>query len=150
MLLLALVFLSIALQIITRFVLRDPLFWTEEAARYLYVWMVAIGSADVVRSRSHITMDVFYMLLPVRLRLALQLVFHVAIFGCLAVLAWYGTLGTMRAHSVMSVALRVPESLLYGALPVGAVLMALRVAFIFTQDVVALIRGEVEDTGEAA
>lgn len=133
--LLALVFLSIALQVITRFILRDPLFWTEEAARYLFVWLVAIGSAEVIRARSHIAMDVFVLMLPTRSRLFVGILLNSVIVFCLGLLAWYGFFGMLRAHRVMSVAVGVPESLLYGALPVGAVLMALRMLFVIAQDV---------------
>ena len=36
--------LTLFLQVFTRFIVRDPLSWTEEAARYLYVYVVFLGS----------------------------------------------------------------------------------------------------------
>ena len=136
--LLVLVFGSIALQIVTRFIFRDPLFWTEEAARYLFVWLVAIGSAECVRNRSHIAMDVFTTLLPPRPRLILSIVLNTAIVAALLFLCWYGFFGTLRAHRVMSVAVGVQESLLYGALPVGAALLAIRMVAVIIGDVIVL------------
>ena len=32
-------------QIVMRYALNSPLFWSEEFARYVYVWLVFIGSA---------------------------------------------------------------------------------------------------------
>lgn len=136
--LLVLVFGSIALQIITRFIFRDPLFWTEEAARYLFVWLVAIGSAECIRSRSHITMDVFTLLLSPRLRLVLAILLNATVMAALLILCWYGYFGMLRAHRVMSVAVGVQESFLYGALPVGAALMALRTAAVIITDIALL------------
>ncbi|WP_309082799.1 TRAP transporter small permease [Chelativorans sp.] len=134
----------IALQIITRFVFRDPLFWTEEAARYAFVWIVALGAAEGVSSRTHITMDIVPLLLPVRIRLMLRIVLDLLIFAALLILAYYGTFGAMRAHKVMSVAIGVPESWLYGALPVFAVLAAIRVLLAMARDVRALRGGRAE------
>lgn len=139
-LLLALLFLSIALQVVTRFVFSNPPFWTEEAARYLFVWLVAIGAAEAVRARSHIAMDIFTLLLPVRPRIILGILLNTVIIACLLLLVWYGLFGTLRAHRVMSVAIGVPESWLYGALPVGAALMALRMLLTVAQDIITLRR----------
>ena len=139
-LLLALVFLAIALQVVTRFVFSNPPFWTEEAARYLFVWLVAIGAAEAVRARSHIAMDIFALQLPIRPRMILAILLNTTIIACLLLLVWYGFFGMLRAHRVMSVAIGVPESWLYGALPVGAALMALRMLFVVAQDIITLRR----------
>ena len=136
--LLVLVFGSIALQIVTRFIFHDPLFWTEEAARYLFVWLVAIGAAECVRNRSHIAMDVFTTLLPPRPRLILAILLNTLIIAALLILCWYGFFGMLRAHRVMSVAVGVQESFLYGALPVGAALMAIRMVAVVIGDVIVL------------
>ncbi|WKL25039.1 TRAP transporter small permease (plasmid) [Sinorhizobium meliloti] len=67
--LLVFAFVVIALQIVTRFVFHDPMFWTEEAARYAFVWLVALGAAEGVTSRTHITMDIVPRMLPERAQL---------------------------------------------------------------------------------
>ncbi len=141
-LLLCLIFLSIALQVVARFVFRSPPFWTEELARYLFVWVVCIGSAEVVRQRGHITMDILALTLGARIWVMLQVLLNLATAAVLVVLVWYGSLGAMRAMRVESVALGVPEALLYGALPVGAALMALRMIVLLIEDIAALRRGE--------
>ncbi len=50
--------LCITLQILTRFVLKIPMPWTEEYARYAFVWLAMFGSAKAVRERSHIFVDI--------------------------------------------------------------------------------------------
>lgn len=142
--LLALIFLAIAVQVLARFILRDPPFWTEELARYLFVWMVCVGSAEVVRCRAHITMDVLALALGPRLWSMLQVVFNLAMAAILVVLAWYGLKGAVRSSAVASVALGVPESFLYGALPVGAALMAIRLVGLAALDIAGLRGGRTE------
>ena len=44
-------------QVITRYVLSDPLIWSEEAARYLFVWVSMIGAALAIREGGHFGLD---------------------------------------------------------------------------------------------
>lgn len=139
--LLCLIFLSVALQVVGRLVFRSPPFWTEELARYLFVWLVCIGSAEVVRIRGHITMDLLATMLGPRVKVLLQILLNAAILASLVVLVWYSWQGAIRAGRIDSVALGVPESLLYGALPVGAALMTLRILMLLAADISELHRG---------
>lgn len=50
--------LVVALQVLTRFVLHLPFIWSEEAARFLFFWVVLLGAAMSVRSRRHFVIDV--------------------------------------------------------------------------------------------
>ncbi|MBP2238245.1 TRAP-type C4-dicarboxylate transport system permease small subunit [Sinorhizobium kostiense] len=139
--LLVFAFVVIALQIATRFILRDPLFWTEEAARYAFVWLVALGAAAGLTSRTHITMDIVPMMLPERAQLILRLVLDLLVLGALLILVYYGSFGAMRAHKVMSIAIGVPESWLYGALPVFGLLAAVRIMLVMARDARTLLSG---------
>ena len=47
--LLAAIFAIMVLQIAFRYVLNAPLVWTEEAARYLYIWACYLGAAVALR-----------------------------------------------------------------------------------------------------
>lgn len=48
----------VALQVLTRFVLHAPFIWSEEVARFLFFWVVLLGSAMSVRTRRHFVIDV--------------------------------------------------------------------------------------------
>jgi TRAP-type C4-dicarboxylate transport system permease small subunit len=48
----------VALQVFTRFVLHAPFIWSEELARFLFFWVVLLGSAMSVRDRRHFVLDV--------------------------------------------------------------------------------------------
>ena len=45
------------LQIFMRFVVQMPAAWTEETARYSFIWMMFVGAAAAVKKRSHIRID---------------------------------------------------------------------------------------------
>ena len=52
----------ISLQILNRFALKMPMAWTEEFARYFFVWLAMLGSARALRDKSHIFVDILEVL----------------------------------------------------------------------------------------
>ena len=50
--------LVVSLQVFTRFVLHTPLIWSEEVARFLFFWVVLLGSAMSVKTRRHFILDI--------------------------------------------------------------------------------------------
>lgn len=53
----------IFLQIVNRFVFKIPMPWTDELAKYSFVWLAMYGSAKAVREKSHIFVDILDMYL---------------------------------------------------------------------------------------
>ena len=51
-------------QVVTRYVLNDPLIWSEELARYLFVWVSMIGAALAVRNGGHFGLDLLLRRMP--------------------------------------------------------------------------------------
>ncbi|MHC1760010.1 MAG: TRAP transporter small permease [Negativicutes bacterium] len=51
------------LQIVNRFVFKIPMPWTDEFAKYAFVWLAMYGSAKAVREKSHIFVDIVEMFL---------------------------------------------------------------------------------------
>ena len=59
-----LMFISVLLQIFFRYVLQSPLTWTEEAARYSFIWTVLLGAAFAVRRKEHVKMEILFDRFP--------------------------------------------------------------------------------------
>jgi TRAP-type C4-dicarboxylate transport system permease small subunit len=51
--------LTIILQVLCRYVLKNPLPWTEELARYLMVWMAFTGASCIIKKWDNIYVDFF-------------------------------------------------------------------------------------------
>jgi TRAP-type C4-dicarboxylate transport system permease small subunit len=63
----AILAVSVSLQVFVRYVLQKPLFlWTEELARFVLVWMVFLGIGVGVKNDAHFAMDVLPPLLGKR------------------------------------------------------------------------------------
>ena len=112
-------------QVIFRFVLRASLPWSEEASRYIMVWLSMLGAGIGLRRKGHIGVEALTMLFPPRLKRAVE------VFGSLIAalfcggLIFYGMrlLGVVSAQE--SPAMEISMALPYGALVVGGGLMLL-------------------------
>jgi TRAP-type C4-dicarboxylate transport system permease small subunit len=114
----------VAFQVLTRYVLRHPADWPEEAARYLFVWVALLGAALGVDRGAHFSLDLLTSRLPARVarRLAAGLDLLCAAFAVL--LAWHGAGLAWRVREQPSAALEIPMTWPYAAIPVAAALMA--------------------------
>lgn len=110
-------------QVIARYLFNAPLIWSEEAARYLFVWVAMIGGALAVRQGGHYMLTALVERLPPSAaRLARILAVAVAA-AFLAVLLVTGINETMQAHMQDAATLPFRMSLPYAAIPIGAALM---------------------------
>lgn len=49
----------VSFQVLNRFALHIPVGWTEEAARYCFVWLSLFGAVKALQTDNHITVDIF-------------------------------------------------------------------------------------------
>jgi len=82
--------IPVTLQMISRFTALIPAWiWTEEMARFLFIWMVMLGAMIGVRDASHFDVDVWPELSP-RANAALRVVSMVFVLLFALVFVWYG------------------------------------------------------------
>lgn len=48
---------STALQVITRFIIKAPLVWTEEVSRMTFIWTTMLGASLATKHRTHLSVD---------------------------------------------------------------------------------------------
>ena len=130
--------LAVTLQITARNILRIPVRWTEELARFLYVWVTFIGAAIITRDNDHICIDYLGQAVPQKVRIVLAIISEVlAITYTLAALRGGILLVSINAGMPMA---SMPHLLsfahLYLAVPVG---MGLVLLFL-TADLVRNVR----------
>jgi TRAP-type C4-dicarboxylate transport system permease small subunit len=80
----------VTLQIIARFTEWIPHWiWTEEMARFLFVWMVMLGAMVGIRDASHFEVDVWPELKP-KPNALLRIVSNVFVLAFALIFVWYG------------------------------------------------------------
>ncbi len=112
-------------QVVFRYFLDDPLVWSDELARYLFVWVSFLGWIIAARRRSHLVIDMAVARLGPRGRAALGALGAAAAIAFAAVLAWYGWRITLRNADVETTALVFSQGVVYAIVPAAAVAVAL-------------------------
>jgi tripartite ATP-independent transporter DctM subunit len=70
-----------------RYALNSPLYWAEEAARLLLIWLSFVGAALAFQRKQHLAMDVVMRLLPESMRVRIEvLVAGAGVAFCVAVI----------------------------------------------------------------
>lgn len=82
--------IPVTIQIFSRFTQLIPHWiWTEEMARFLFIWMVMLGAMVGVRDGSHFDVDVWPQLKP-RANALLSIISNVFVLLFALVFIWYG------------------------------------------------------------
>ncbi|MFN3145452.1 MAG: TRAP transporter small permease [Paracoccaceae bacterium] len=96
---------------------RTPLFrgpvWTEEAARWFWVWMAFIGIGEVERQDKHLRMGFLAEMLPGVVRKVTFTIVDLVYLGVVAQLAWIGWQTVGRTWNNASVTLPLSNGVLY-------------------------------------
>lgn len=118
----------VAVQVIWRYVLSNPLPWTEQAARYLFIWMLMLAMPILVRRKNNMVFDLLYNRFPEKVQKAVQIITLILI-GAFGVVYFMGSLELcIKAAGKTAIGLGIPMVWVYGAQPVGAGLLVLTAA----------------------
>ena len=89
--LLFLLVVPVTLQIVSRYTEWIPRYiWTEEAARFLFIWIISIGSAIAVREQTHFNVDVLPKPQTARGKALAVLVVDLSMLAMGVIFVWYG------------------------------------------------------------
>jgi TRAP-type C4-dicarboxylate transport system permease small subunit len=107
-----------------RYLTYQPLAWTEEAARYIFIWVCMLGAVVAARRGQHFAVDVLGKALsPPRQRVLLILLTSAeAAFYLFLAVAGFTIVPIVNMQE--SPSLSMPMSLPYLAIPVAAILIA--------------------------
>jgi len=90
-LLMGLLIVPVVLQIAARFTDAIPRYiWTEEAARFCFIWIIMLGSMIAVRDDSHFDLEILPQPHTARGRALARMVRHVAMLLVALTFAWFG------------------------------------------------------------
>ncbi|MFC4323648.1 TRAP transporter small permease [Litchfieldia salsa] len=141
----------IFIQVIAR-LLDNSLSWSEELARYCFIWMVYIGISYGVKKQRHIKVDVVLVLLKEKGRLILTIIANILfiVFALFIIRYGFDIANKLLGFGQKSPALQIPMGLVYMATPIGIGLTLIRLIQNLIKYIKALLgKGEVEERTEA-
>ena len=126
----------IFVQVIMRYIFDNSISWSEELARYLFVWLMWFGVSYAARNRTHLRITMIWDRLPGRGAYWLELVITLVWlgFGCFVVFKGVEMVRSILRFKQVSAALGLPMQYAYLGVPLGAGLMDLRLLEILYAD----------------
>ena len=106
-----------------RYVLDNPLSWTEQICGILFVWITFLGSAVLYRRVLHIAIDMLLVLMPASARVFFYWINEGLIFLLAVLMIWFGGRHALFNMSQTFGALEITPSWFYVAVPISGLLM---------------------------
>lgn len=106
-----------ALQVISRYAFGSSITWTEEAARYSFIWLDMLGAAILTYKGGHAVVDLFSHKLSPRAKQVYQTAIYLAVFYVGVILTRYGIQLSQATFKQTSASLKLPMGLVYGVMP---------------------------------
>lgn len=122
----------VAAQVTSRYVLHASLSFSEEVVRYLFVWISFIGAAAALTRGSHLAITGVSPLFPTRVRRLLRFVRGAGACVFTALVFFHGVrVVLLQARTGQATAaLGMPMWLIGLAVPLGALLLVIRLAIL--------------------
>ena len=89
-LLLAVMACIVFTNVVLRYLTNESLYWAEEVARHLMVWLTFVGAGLVLRFGGHIAIENLHNVLPGRTGQWLRAVIAAGLIVFFSVMAWQG------------------------------------------------------------
>lgn len=127
--LLAAMSVVILLQIILKW-FHMPLSWSEEMARYMFIWLIYISSAYAVRQRSHIKVEIVSLFLKEKGNFVLDIIADISFLVFASVIAYFGWIATYKIAFInvqQSPSMHINMGWAYMSFALGCTLMAIRI-----------------------
>jgi len=120
---LAVMVTTMACNVFCRFVLKFSIYWADELAQSLLVWLTFLGAAVAIRESSHYSFDTIQNLLKgVTLKVYVILGNVIVIAMVLAMLYWSSIVSAGIRTWIMP-AMGISRAIIYVACPVGCIFM---------------------------
>lgn len=129
----------VAMQVVTRYVLKVPLPWSEEIARYLFLWLTWVGASYATKERKHVSIDLVYEKLSPTGKMICKVISNIIWVIFLFMMARLSLKLTMSVASggQKATGSGIPMWIPYASIPTGMTLMFIRLIQNCYQDIKA-------------
>lgn len=115
-------------QVVMRYFFSNSIFWSEELARYIFLWQIWLGASFAAKEGKHLRIEIVKGFLGARGKI---------VFECMVIAVWFGFCLFLALKSAeltkmllirnqLSPAMRIPIGYAYASVPVGCSLMGIR------------------------
>lgn len=138
----AILIIPVSIQIFSRFTALIPAWiWTEEMARFFFIWMVMLGAMVGIRDGGHFDVDLWPVLKP-RANALLRIVTNVFVLIFALVFIWYGIKFVQFGWDQTSELAELPMTYIFFAWPMAGFTWVLFLGERFVADLRTVARGD--------
>jgi TRAP-type C4-dicarboxylate transport system permease small subunit len=131
----AMMTILVFLQVLFRYLFDTPLGWSEEIARFAFVWLSFLGAASLVRSDGHIRVSLLVDALPKTGWIMARAIQYVGALLCVVVFL-IGGIGLTKAEwSQLAPATQLNMGYIYLVIPAAATLMVVWILVAIARDI---------------
>lgn len=113
-------------QVFFRFVLNNSLSWSEEMARYCFIWMHMLGTSLLIEANEHATVTAVLDLLHGTVRKIVDVVIELIVFFSGSIMLYAGFKLAWSSRANLSTAMSIPMWCINGSVAVGGLLLMLQ------------------------
>lgn len=111
-------------QVVARYIMSQPLTWSEEALRYLLVWTTFFGASVAMKRRAHLLMELNVVrLLPQKIAKYVKLLVSASILVLLLVIFNEGVRMCKLTAGSRAVSFPIPLWVVFGIVPLSTLFM---------------------------
>lgn len=137
----------LTVQVVSRYIFRHSITWTEEAAVIMFVWLIYLGVAAGVTHRKHLKIDAVITMLPFKAKKAILILDNIIFFGfCIGIVPpLTSIIKNQLDKSAVTSLLRWPKAVIYSIIPICMVLTCIRLI----QDTIRLWKENEKELGQS-
>ncbi|HHU18503.1 MAG TPA: TRAP transporter small permease [Clostridiales bacterium] len=140
--LLAALTVIITIQVISRRFLGSSLTWSEETARYIFIWIIMLGAASGLKEGYHVAITVLMDRLKGKSRKTLDIIVNICILFLAIFLLAAGVRLAVTISGQLSPAIRLNMFWVYLSVPISGAIMIIHLASEITQNVKGIFAGD--------
>lgn len=120
--------LIVFMNVVLRYVFSASLHWVDEAARYMFLWLIWIGADFALRERKHLRIDMLVDKFTGKARVYVE-IFVLTLWFCFCVFLGYQGVKLVLivvAQQQLSTAMQINMGWAYACIPCSGIFMAFR------------------------
>lgn len=117
------------IQVVMRYIFHNSLAWSEELARYLFLYLIWIGAAYAVKREQHLRIEIILNKIPKeKLKTFENFIYFIWLgFSVFLFISSLNMTMDVFASGQLSPAMRIPMGYAYISIPLGTGLMCFRI-----------------------
>jgi C4-dicarboxylate transporter DctQ subunit len=119
-------FVIVLYEVLARY-LGFSLYWSEELAKYFFIWMIMVGSVIAFEKGLHFYVNIFFKHFSTTNQRKINIFGNILVASFVVLLFFEGILFCINAKGMTTPGLGIPQYYAYMAIPLGAFLMLVHI-----------------------